>query len=261
MSQQRYVSNELTHFVGRGLSTQDAQYDLMIRIIRSGWLSFPPYKQRVERHLVENFDGCFSNNEMYNPGVICFADIPAGDLAIHIRKYSRFGIAFSKAFLIERGANPVFYVALNSNARIQIEENGHRFASEEFRATFPDRHDMDMIPRARYFDRMIAEYHKLFGFLEQALPKVSDAALAQQISRCYTVDEWLKFHVFSYMKFFDAALPDNDDNNYYMEREWRIVHNLPFQISDILRIIIPAEYARRLRQDLPEYVGQVAFVE
>jgi hypothetical protein len=46
--------------------------------------------------------------------VVCFCDIPVIDLAIHVRKYSKFGLAFKKAFLIERGACPVFYVANES---------------------------------------------------------------------------------------------------------------------------------------------------
>jgi hypothetical protein len=41
--------------------------------------------------------------------------IPDTDLAIHVRKYSPFGLAFKKEFLIARGACPlVFYVANES---------------------------------------------------------------------------------------------------------------------------------------------------
>lgn len=48
---------------------------------------------------------------MFSTGVVCFCDIPVGDLAFHARKYSKFGIAFTKAFLLNQGANPVFYIA------------------------------------------------------------------------------------------------------------------------------------------------------
>jgi ribosomal protein L24E len=46
--------------------------------------------------------------------MVCFCDIPIGDLGIHIKKYGQFGLAFKKSFLIERGANPVLYVERNS---------------------------------------------------------------------------------------------------------------------------------------------------
>ena len=48
--------------------------------------------------------------------VVCFCDIPVTDLAIHMTKYSRFGLSFLKPFLISKGANPVLYVANNSPA-------------------------------------------------------------------------------------------------------------------------------------------------
>jgi Putative abortive phage resistance protein AbiGi, antitoxin len=48
--------------------------------------------------------------------VICFCDIPVTDLAIHMTKYSRFGLSFLKPFLVRKGANPVLYVANNSQA-------------------------------------------------------------------------------------------------------------------------------------------------
>src|SRR2546425_193273 len=39
---QRYVSDELTHFVGRGREPA-SQYELLIRILTSGWLTHPPH--------------------------------------------------------------------------------------------------------------------------------------------------------------------------------------------------------------------------
>lgn len=54
--------------------------------------------------------------ELYRSQVVCLCDIPVSDLEIHMRKYSPFGLSFLKPFLVEKGANPVFYIARNSKA-------------------------------------------------------------------------------------------------------------------------------------------------
>jgi len=105
---QNYVSNELTHFVGRGLPTDAERYELFCQIIKSGLL-----KGKVDNgkgstlvNVDPNFD--FSGNQMYNPNIVCFCDIPEDDFSIHMDKYSHFGIAFSKDFLVAQGTRPVF---------------------------------------------------------------------------------------------------------------------------------------------------------
>src|SRR5689334_24442201 len=49
--------------------------------------------------------------------MVCFCDIPVEDLPLHMKKYSQFGLAFSKGFLIGKGATPVFYVSETSLVR------------------------------------------------------------------------------------------------------------------------------------------------
>jgi hypothetical protein len=115
---QRYVSDELTHLTGRGKTDEDA-YGALLSILRSGTL----------RHSGEALPhGTFPDNplggsvtwnpaadliahEMFKADIVCFCDIPVPDLAFHARKYSRFGLAFPKTFLLAKGATPVFYVA------------------------------------------------------------------------------------------------------------------------------------------------------
>jgi hypothetical protein len=114
MSTQRYVSNELTHFVGRGMAESD-QYDLLVnQILKPGWLTFPPHDRRTYRSPTFNLGTTISDGKMITTQVICFCDIPLADLAIHMNKYSHFGVAFRRDFLVALGANPVFYVATNS---------------------------------------------------------------------------------------------------------------------------------------------------
>jgi Putative abortive phage resistance protein AbiGi, antitoxin len=105
---QRYVSNELTHFVGRSLQTAEEQYRLLTEVIlTSGTLGTMPEG---------SFQVCAgggthpASNDMVRYPMICFCDIPVPDLALHIEKYSRFGLAFKKQFLVPKGARPVYYV-------------------------------------------------------------------------------------------------------------------------------------------------------
>ena len=88
----------------------------MNKILKSGWLSFPPHVNSICSGKIK-IDSFKDNkiNEMFNPDCVCFADIPKSELQIHISKYSKFGMAFKKSFLTDKGANPVFYIENNSS--------------------------------------------------------------------------------------------------------------------------------------------------
>src|SRR5580698_7898135 len=58
--------------------------------------------------------GEFSERKIHEVPAVCFCDIPIGDLYIHMEKYSGFGVAFEKRFLLGKGASPVFYIANDS---------------------------------------------------------------------------------------------------------------------------------------------------
>jgi hypothetical protein len=50
---QRYVSSELSHFVGKGLP-EDDQYNLLVnKILKPGWLTHPPHDLTIARTLYE----------------------------------------------------------------------------------------------------------------------------------------------------------------------------------------------------------------
>jgi hypothetical protein len=63
------------------------------------------------------------------------------------------------------------------------------------------------------------------------------------------------------LKFFDDSTSDETPENYYMEREWRVLGDVRFDLNDVYRVILPSTFAERFRDDLPEYAGQVTFVE
>jgi len=108
-----YVSKYLTHFVGRGKALRE-QYEILKKILGTRWLTHPPHLDQPSLALAVHPGRQFADNDMIVPEMICFCDIPAVHLTIHTQKYSQFGVAFPKAYLISKGANPVLYVAKTS---------------------------------------------------------------------------------------------------------------------------------------------------
>jgi Putative abortive phage resistance protein AbiGi, antitoxin len=260
---QRYISNELSHFVGRGL-TGENQFGLLLRILQGGWLTHPPHNPNQSGNLHVNLSAKISTNEMYTPQVVCFCDIPVGDLHIHATKYSPFGLAFSKKFIASRGGCPVFYVPRGTRLRelrnLDISElrNPDLFAPEKIQESL-----FKEVEIGDVFDRMIPEFYSLMRLFDDLIRKAAKAASitgrpADDI-RLQKLEEFFAFRLFSHVKFFDETLDDEDQKNFYMEREWRVVGNVNFELKDVRRVIIPEAYASRFRQAIPEFVGQVSF--
>lgn len=255
---QRYVSTELAHFVGRGLPEED-QYRLLIKIIKEGWITHPPHNPNISGNLSVNTAAKFSDNEMYSPEIVCFCDIPAADLAIHISKYSPFGLSFSKDFVIRQGGCPVFYIPLQANVRIlkdvSLAKTPQLFKEGGVDSLFEE------IGKGRYFDEMIEEYHSLINlFFKMIMDNRQTPGVPQEHQRLMRLDHFLNFHLFSYIKFYDHTSAEEHNDNYYLEREWRIVGNLHFTMADIETVFMPKEYAPRFREDCPLYNSQLIFV-
>ena len=138
---QRYVSNLLTHFVGRKEKDERDQYNILIKIIKSGWLlsanmvgthidDLPQRIQQVSYGYALNLSN-LDLNTVFVSDVVCFTDIPLSDIQLHIKKYSPFGISFSKEFLLNNGENPVFYISNNSIDRSEGGINLHKLFRKE----------------------------------------------------------------------------------------------------------------------------------
>jgi len=134
-----YVSNELTHFVGRG-RPDDERYALLLTILGhpsdtrtppQGWLQ-ASYRGELGAGFVMCSDGLkpISTDEAIRCTMLCFCDIPTGQLAIHMAKYGSFGVAFPKSFLRLKGATPVYYVP--GNARNQTAGVGPQNVADRF---------------------------------------------------------------------------------------------------------------------------------
>jgi hypothetical protein len=272
---QRYVSRELTHFLGRKRD-DEGRYRLMLEVLLSGWFTHYPHNPNISGNLSVNSDSLISNNEMYNPQCICFCDIPLDDLSIHMEKYSPFGIAFEKSFLISKGANPVFYVAHNAliNEAKDLPELSSALIEGSLdwdarRKEMDKRHElMDeyrksprvAVKMGDHFDRNVHLYHSMMELFDDLImSNNSDPGVPKESALLMKLSHFLEFRLFSYVKSFDATMADDDPDNYYMEREWRIIGNFQFSLEDVHRIILPKAYASRFRADMPEYYGQIHY--
>ena len=263
---QRYVSNELTHFVGRG-KNQDEQYDILVnKILRPGWLTYPPHNPNRPRSLALDFSQPISTDQALRYEVVCFCDIPETDLAIHVRKYSRFGLAFKKEFLIVKGACPVFYVANESPTSVtelwppgnfmteQVETARRRgFIDRALLFSVSARQILDIFAALdaisndeaqRYFqgggalppNECKSRLRALFDLSDEQVSAIEQALRGnQQAARTIAS---LVNEVFSFIKCFEAMRPFEDEANYYMEREWRIANNVSFKLDDVSRVFL-----------------------
>jgi Putative abortive phage resistance protein AbiGi, antitoxin len=223
MPTQRYVSPELTHFVGKGLS-EDQQYSLLVNdILKEGWLMYSsPIDDRQPTEVlkgnplvggtrtpdVDDTEAAYSQR-------ICFCDIPVTDLDIHMNEYSRFGLSFLKPFLVDKGANSVLYVAYNSQA---------------LSFGLPDSGD-EPWPRRRVFERNIELLEDYRRKMRGTFP--------------INLEYFLDMLVFPFIKYFDDSTSDEDESNVYMERAWRVLDDVNFALADVHRVFMPERYAER----------------
>ena len=286
---QRYVSRELSHFVGKGMR-ENGQYDLLVnKILKTGWLTHPPHDPAQPRGVNFDLSKPISTDEAIKSQVVCFCDIPDTDLAIHVGKYSKFGLAFEKNFLVTQGASPVAYVANESPVPV-----ASLFVPDDFRTRVDTASAKGVADRALYYDtsvRAIVDILAAFDALAnddaeryikgiavsecksrlKALFGLSDAQISaleaalkgnrQAIGSLRTCSDFLLNYVFSFVKSFDSCRPFEDELHYYMEREWRVAGNVKFTLGDVSRVFFPPAYAKRFRTDLPDYLGQISFVD
>jgi len=269
MSTQSYVSDELTHFVGKAKKLPDGKpnnaerYALFLKILgdrfdlrapRRGWLQ-ASYREEFGPGFNMRSDGQkqLSTNDAIRCTMLCFCDIPPGQLGIHIQKYGSFGIAFSKQFLLRQGAVPVHYVPPNaSNRGVGI---GPRTVAERFDTLQAE------LQRVRFdLDEYVTRVDGAAAYLSKLSP--SNTPMGHQLlGRFSWLQTELEELVFARMKFFTEGLPEDHDENFYMEREWRLHDGLAFRLEDISRIFLPQDYTEQFHEAIPDYTAPVCSIE
>ncbi|MCH7592867.1 MAG: hypothetical protein IH989_08825, partial [Planctomycetes bacterium] len=239
MEQQRYVSNELTHFVGRDDTSPEAKFARLKKIIETGNLQAaylypwhtPPEKRAKAEEKAPHFlrqklgetregpswgpntggsSGSLMGGTLLGGTALCFCDIPVADLAIHMSRYGHFGLSFRKSFLAGRGATPVFYVAKDAIVGGKDLEAGK--------------------PLGSVLDEVARDLAVLLDSLQgnDPLPGSTTKPLFVLIE--------LNRRVLGLIQGFDAAMDARDEQNCYMEREWRMLRSLHFELDDVYRV-------------------------
>lgn len=270
-----YTSNLLCHFVGRSKANDDERFELLLTIIKGGKLianlSNPGQPESTFQggyqceHVGEVFGRC---------DCVCFCDIPDLGLKIHTNKYSKFGMGFEKTFIAEQGAHPVMYVPQNYS----IAERGD--GSDTGKSWTPRNPE-------QYFPYLLQLATSLLPLMEIGYIGV-DLSQRESMLKAMGLGNHLnlfnegvrkmffegKYHplLFSliqgisnqmaYVKLYDATLPDDHPDNYYMEREWRSLGNINFTIDDIKTLYLPnKEYISKFIKEFPNYKGDIFLFE
>jgi hypothetical protein len=99
------TQGHLIHFVGGKLKTDEERFTSINMILET--------QQFVSRLEEELFGENYYHGEGWGRSAmpICFTDLPEQLLQSHNKHYSKFGIAFSKKYIVTNGGNPVFYWA------------------------------------------------------------------------------------------------------------------------------------------------------
>jgi hypothetical protein len=252
---QEYVSDELTHFVGRKLAPSE-QFELLIKILQSRHLRA---SYRTEFGAGSNLHADpgkkLSSNEAVRAAAVCFCDIPVTHLAIHIRKYSSFGLAFRKKYLMDQGASPVFYVAANA-APPPSPGIGPRTLRASFDALYADMQTVKHMMNG-LVDQLDGRAGQRLTF--KMSPRGTPLPM-QVLGKLNALASDLDKMLFAHLQFFDGTLSDEHVENYYMEREWRKVDGLCFRWEDLSRVILPPGFEALLLERLSGFDRPVTTV-
>ena len=266
-----YTSNLLCHFVGRSKTTDDERFELLITIIKGNRLIANLSNPDKPESYFQSGYQCEHVGEVFGKcDCVCFCDIPNEALEIHTNKYSKFGMGFEKTFIAEQGAHPVMYVPENYN----IYERGDGGKGQSITPRKPE----------QYFPCLLMLSTQLIPLLEMGskpdiLKKELEATglfnglagFSDVVKNAYFSKNYhpLAFSILqgvgtqmAYIKLYDATLPDDHPDNYYMEREWRSLNNILFTLDNIKTIYLPSdEYKEKFQKEFPDYKGDYFIFE
>lgn len=246
-----YISEKLCHFVGRSMKDDGQRFGLLCKIIRKGQLLVNPRNPTGEpvMKLESTYRVMDELGEPYSHiDCVCFCDIPDDELKIHTSKYSKFGLGFKKEFLAKQGAKPVMYVPRG----IKIEDVKSDIIPKDSEAYF-----IELNRLFAHTGMLLAALDAQSKAISRELPNalkinpVLDAYFNENMQEFKDEHGNLKFNhiiftlmnafmsLIGYVKVFNMDLSEEDEKNYYMEREWRSLNNISFTMDDIESVYFP----------------------
>lgn len=267
-----YISNNLIHFVGCNKDV-NTQYTILEKIINEGCISFPPHNTSQKPATNINSNGRISENTLFNTDIVCFCDIPDDSLTIHVNKYSKFGLGFTKDFLLKQGASPVMYIPLEGLSSMKdVPGMNQKFSTLADEFNFFSQHLLDITQQVNFLILSLGPQKvndTIKNFLDNIRPydkgltedsyfkKETIKGIYENTNELYknnfSLFQFLFFRFWCYIKFFDHTKDPDDNDNYYYEREWRVIGNINFTNQDIANLYIPSDFKEKFISDYPEY--------
>jgi abortive phage resistance protein AbiGi (putative antitoxin) len=240
-----YTSEILYHFVGRANPLDHEQnYIVLSKILAAGCISYSPHSDTEgvgDIGFTLDLDRSLFSQDLIEPTVTCYCEIPYKLLRIHSTKYGLFGLGFEKSLLIQQGARPVFYMPYSRHDRIGLSFHGVNLLRNIERAFTSFGQLVEQISEAKS-DRT--------HYLNK--PTVSTDQIIEDMHSMFAKD------FLAFVKVFDCTLSDDHPKNYYMEREWRKYQYLRFEPGQVRTIIVAPGFGDRARTDYPMYAEKIA---
>lgn len=152
----------------------------------------------------------------------CMCDIPFKDLRIHTIRYGTCGISFHKVAAIQKGHfNPVLYI---HNKHFLFEHAEKVIESLE-----------NLSSPHEELDNAIGEFLTLLGTYTKS------GNLLKRLS-------------------LESITDDDQENNFYYEREWRSAYEWKFTEKDVTAIMLPEKYIEDFRKSINSKFSNVSLI-
>jgi hypothetical protein len=229
------------HFVGHATPDNDVKnFETICKVHTDCCISHKPHGSTPGKiSYTVDIDKRLFSEELIVPTVTCFADIPELSLAVHVTKYGRFGLGFSRHFLTYKGARPVTYIPLRDDVFQGIFGCALLQDIEAVYKGFLALYETKITNTAKQMSRSLG-----------VIPSTEEETLIG-------IKSVIEKDFLAFLKPFNSQLDASDPQNYYMEREWRKFANLQFSFNDVRKVYVAQGYKDSLARMFPALVSPI----